>query len=109
MLTALTALTVVAGNDTADAAVRALAAQPLPALQELKLRIYEPFHTAGELADYTAALPALKRVTVALRRSADTDRVMLASDRVYFDLTKERLSRAACAGVEICVEQHGVD
>lgn len=65
-LSALTSLTLLAFQEVADVVMQGLAAQPLPALQELKVALYEPFNTIDELARYVAALPALRRLTLLL-------------------------------------------
>lgn len=52
-----------------DAIANGLAAHPLPALQELKLALYEPFAMAPQLSRYVGMLPALRRLTVFLRET----------------------------------------
>lgn len=122
-LSALTSLTVVTPEKDAphrgEAVVRCLTTQTLPALQDLKVALYEPFEYLDELASYITKLPALRRLTVDLHRSADVEDAPSWVDIDSEDHpeniamaelgdAQECLSEAAArAGVELEMEQHG--
>lgn len=119
-LSALTALSIITYADLNDMLVEGLAAQPLPALQELRLGLTAAFEMVGRLARCVAALPALRRLHVDLHRvssadiddegnslDADTDVELDNCAMANFSATQNRLSRAAAsAGVELSMKQH---
>lgn len=121
-LSALTGLTVIVFRQNTDELefVDGLAAQPLPALRELKLTLCHPFGAVDKLARYVGELVALRRLTVELRRysspaylflnwpddDSDDNAKMLAVWSL--GVARQSLTNAAAsAGVELVIEEHG--